>query len=46
VTVKCALDLFSGYGRQPRKPCAAPGKEGLENIRSGFEELVTLEKSL
>jgi hypothetical protein len=30
----------------PRKPCVTPGKEGFEKIRSGFEEFVTLEKSL
>jgi hypothetical protein len=30
VAVKCALKLFMGMVRLPRKPCVAPGKEGLE----------------
>jgi 4-hydroxy-2-oxoglutarate aldolase len=46
VAVKCALQMFYGYGGLPRKPCAIPGKDGLEDIRKGFAELIKLEKSL
>ncbi|RFU33971.1 hypothetical protein B7463_g2375, partial [Scytalidium lignicola] len=46
VAVKCALKMFYGYGGLPRKPCAVPGNDGLEDIKAGIAELVELERSL
>ncbi|KIN08750.1 hypothetical protein OIDMADRAFT_107371 [Oidiodendron maius Zn] len=46
VAVKCALQMFYGYGGLPRKPCAIPSEEGLEDIRKGLAELVKLENKL
>lgn len=46
VAVKCALQMFYGYGGLPRKPCTVPGKEGLGGIRAGMAELIELERSL
>lgn len=46
VSVKCALEMFNGYGGAPRRPCAAPGKQRLSVMRQEFDELMALEKSL
>ncbi|KAI1502352.1 dihydrodipicolinate synthase [Biscogniauxia marginata] len=46
VGVKAALQLFRGYGGEPRKPCEIPTGEKMEMIRQGFEEIITLETAL
>jgi len=46
VSIKCALQIFYGYGGLPRKPCAIPGKQALEEMRKDFQEMMDLEKSL
>ncbi|KAH8812793.1 hypothetical protein F5884DRAFT_786395 [Xylogone sp. PMI_703] len=46
VAVKCAMQMFYGYGGLPRKPCAVPGNDALEDIKAGMAELIELESSL
>ena len=46
VAVKCALEMFYGYGGVPRRPCAAPGKQARVAIWQEFSEVMELEKSL
>jgi 4-hydroxy-2-oxoglutarate aldolase len=46
VAVKCALEMFYGYGGVPRRPCAAPGKQARAATWQGFSELMELEESL
>jgi 4-hydroxy-2-oxoglutarate aldolase len=46
VAVKCALEMFYGYGGAPRRPCAAPGKQARASTWQGFSELMELEESL
>ena len=44
--VKAALQKFSGYGGEPRRPCAPPGNEQMRMIETGFAEAIALERSL
>ncbi len=44
--VKAALQLFNGYGGEPRRPCTLPGDEQMELIKTGFSEALALERSL
>ncbi|RYO93036.1 hypothetical protein DL766_008865 [Monosporascus sp. MC13-8B] len=44
--VKAALQLFYGYGGEPRRPCTLPGDEQMEMIRTGFAEVLDIERSL
>lgn len=44
--VKAALQLFHGYGGEPRRPCTRPGTEHMELIKTGFSEVLALEQSL
>jgi 4-hydroxy-2-oxoglutarate aldolase len=46
VAVKCALEMFYGYGGVPRRPCAAPGKQARVAMWQEFSEVMELEKSL
>ena len=46
VSVKCALEMFYGYGGAPRRPCAAPTKQYLSAWKREFDEVMELEKSL
>ena len=46
VAVKCALELFYGYGGTPRRPCAAPGKQDRAAVWQDFSEVMELEQSL
>ncbi|KAI0600028.1 dihydrodipicolinate synthase [Biscogniauxia sp. FL1348] len=46
VGVKAALQLFKGYGGEPRQPCRMPTDEKMEMIRQGFGEVMTLETAL
>ncbi|RYO98282.1 hypothetical protein DL764_007131 [Monosporascus ibericus] len=44
--VKAALQLFNGYGGEPRRPCTLPGDKEMEMIRAGFTEVLDIERSL
>jgi 4-hydroxy-2-oxoglutarate aldolase len=46
VAIKCALEMFYGYGGAPRRPCAAPGKQARVALWQEFSEVIELEKSL
>ncbi|KAI0020200.1 dihydrodipicolinate synthetase family protein [Xylariomycetidae sp. FL0641] len=46
VGVKAALQMFNGYGGEPRKPCEMPSAERMAMIRHGFEEVMALEATL
>ncbi|EJT75720.1 hypothetical protein GGTG_05651 [Gaeumannomyces tritici R3-111a-1] len=46
VSVKVALQKYSGYGGPPRRPCALPEGEALAKMEDGFAELVRCEREL
>jgi 4-hydroxy-2-oxoglutarate aldolase len=46
VSVKAALQTYSGYGGLPRKPTVLPSEAGITSIKDGFSESMALEKSL
>ncbi|CAJ2501360.1 Uu.00g042130.m01.CDS01 [Anthostomella pinea] len=46
VGVKAALQLFKGYGGEPRRPCELPDAEKTKMIRQGFKEVMATEVDL
>ncbi|KAF2757849.1 dihydrodipicolinate synthetase-like protein [Pseudovirgaria hyperparasitica] len=43
---KSAIESYYGYGGYPRKPLKRLGKDGVEKVRKGIEEVMKVEMSL